>query len=276
MTLRYLGTNTLLLRKGDSCLLIDPHFTRPNLVRCLGLLVPDQEKIRSGLKMAGVEHLVGVVLTHTHYDHALDAAEVIRQSGGVLVGSESAAHLAEGEGLGKNQVITVDEGDDISLAGFRLKFFPARHLPFPPPVSWIFNGDAMDDDFSPPAGVLSYRSGNVFAVRVDRVLIFGSAGFIPGAYEDVGVDVVVLSVGGLELTSSTYLRHLFEEVAVKSGAQKLWLSHWDQFTRPLAASLRPIGLAPRTVEKIKQLGDASGLSVRVLPFNEPLPLPDSS
>jgi len=180
MTLRYLGTNTLLIRREDDCLFIDPHFTRPNLVRCLGPLETDHEKIRTGLKMAGVDRLAGVVLTHTHYDHALDAAEVIRQAGGMLVGSDSAAHLAKGEGLGKSQVLTVEEGDAISLAEFQLKFFPARHLPFPPPVSWILDGDAIDVGFSPPAGALAYCSGDVFAVKVDRVLIFGSAGFSPG------------------------------------------------------------------------------------------------
>jgi L-ascorbate metabolism protein UlaG (beta-lactamase superfamily) len=98
MKITYLGTNTLLFNEDQTSLLIDPHFTRPRKLNLLSKIRPEPEIIAENLARFEIRKLEGVLLTHTHYDHALDAVEVIRQAGGVLYGSASAVHLARGAG----------------------------------------------------------------------------------------------------------------------------------------------------------------------------------
>ncbi len=79
MEITILGANTLPLRKSSSALLVDPHFTRPNVLKLVAKIHPDRQIIAEGLARSGISRLDGVLLTHTHYDHALDAAEVIHR-----------------------------------------------------------------------------------------------------------------------------------------------------------------------------------------------------
>jgi L-ascorbate metabolism protein UlaG (beta-lactamase superfamily) len=270
-TVTYLGTNTLLFRKGRSCLLIDPHFSRPGLLQFLGKIAPDTRRISAGLRAFNVGRGCPVVLTHTHYDHALDAVEVVRQTGGILVGSKSVQNLALGAGFAPAKFLAPGMSEPVMLERFEVRFHPGRHLPFPPPLGWALPGEGeIEAPLRPPAWMWDYQCGRTSAIQVDRVLILGSAGFIPGAYRNLDIDTVILSVGGLETRPAAYLRRLFEETVLVSGASRVLISHWDDFFGRVRTAPRPLGLAGFTIGRLKKMGAQWNLPVQKLPYGKPV------
>lgn len=273
MRLTFLGTNTLFLQKGPSTLLVDPHFSRPGLLALLRNIKPDRARISSALKTFGIHPLDGVLLTHTHYDHALDAVDTIREAGGVLCGSHSAVNLARGAGLPADQYEGVSPGDAVSLGGFQIRFHPAQHIRFPPPAAWIMpDKGAIPEGMALPVMFWRYACGEVLAIQVDHVLIFGSAACQPGAYAGLDVDTVILGIGGLALKSRAYLDRLYHETVLAAGASRILLSHWDNFFKPTIEGLRPLWLAKQAVQNIKNLAERYGQEADVLPFGQPIDL----
>lgn len=273
LQLTYYGTNCLFFRKGETSLLVDPHFTRPALLRLLAPIRPRPEKITAGLEALGVRRLDGVLLTHTHYDHALDAAETVRQTGATLYGSPSAAQLAAGSGLEEGAFRAIRPGETVQIGTFTVQAHPGRHIQFPAPLGGLMSdSDPIQTPLQPPAWFWQYRCGAVYALQVDRVLVLGSAGLVPGAYRGLDVDAVVLSIGGLGLRPASYLERLYQEVVIASGARQVWVSHWDNFFRPVSRPLRPLGRAGWTMAQLQALAGRHGQGLARLPFNHPIDL----
>jgi hypothetical protein len=267
----YFGTNCLLFTKADSALMVDPHFTRPRLRSLLGKIAPDTGKIRIGLAKAGVSSLDGVLLTHTHYDHALDAVETARQTDAVLYGSTSAGMLAAGEGLDPSQIHVVPPDQGAKIVDFRVKFLPSQHIQFPVPFRWFMSDDeAIRQPLSSPAWFWQYRCGQAYGILIDKTLVFGSANFIVGAYAGLDVDTIVLGIGGVGLKPSAYLDGLYKQVVLSTGANRVLVSHWDNFFRPIGDGLRPLGRARHTFDRLVQLGAKNGQDVRLLEYGLPV------
>jgi len=273
MHLTYQGTNTLVISKGLSTVIIDPHYTRPGLLSLMTKIQPNQEKINKGLISAEIGRLDAVLLTHTHYDHALDAPEVIRRKGGVLFGSESAVNLAKGAGLSSKQYQAIALGRSYTIGNFLVRFHSAKHIGFPPPLNWVMpEKREISGPLTPPAWFWAYQSGGVYAIQVDTVLIFGSAGFNPGAYNGLDIETVVLSIGGLETQPDAYLEKYYRETVLAVGAQRVLLSHWDNFFRSRDQKIRTLGFSTYNLNRLRNLGERHGQDVHLLSFDERISL----
>ena len=269
----YGGTNCLLFRKAKSALLVDPHFTRPAFLSLLGKIRPSERRIRTGLGRLGVQSLTGVLLTHTHYDHALDAVETARQTGATLYGSCSAGHLAAGAGLNPDQFRAVQQGDVIRVGDFSVRYLPSQHIQFPAPLDRLAStAEPIPNPLKPPAWFWQYRCGEVSALLVDRTLIFGSAAFERGAYQGWGVDTVIMGIGGLGLRPKSYLETLYRETVVASGARQVLISHWDNFFWRSQTDLRPLGRVRWSLAQFEALAERYGQRLSRLAYNKPVNL----
>lgn len=265
----YLGTNTLLFRKGSSSLLVDPHFTRPGVLRLLGRIRPDPETIAEGLLKVGINRLDGVLLTHTHYDHALDAAEVTRQTGGRVYGSASALNLVRGAALDETYGVRVIPGHVYKIGEFRVSFHPSRHMTFPAPLDWLMRPKGkITHPIRPPTWFWNYQCGAVYAIQVDHTLIFGSAGFETGAYWGFEIDTVILGIGGLDMKPQSYLQQFYQEAVLLPGAKQVFLSHWDNFFGPIVGDAHPHILARRSWDRVTALGAQHGHIIRQLEYDK--------
>jgi L-ascorbate metabolism protein UlaG (beta-lactamase superfamily) len=228
----FLGVSTLLVRDRTAAVLVDGFFTRPGLVRtAFGKLAPDAARIDAGLALAGIDRLDAVLAAHSHYDHAMDSADVAMRTGAVVVGSASTANIARGRGLPDDRIRTVSGSETLRFGDITVTMVPSRHFP---------HGKGMGEitqPLVPPARALDYLEGGTFSILVTRgtrsLLVQSSAGFIDGALADQHADVVYLGVGLLGSRDEAYRDAYWRETVASVDAHLVVPIHWDDFTRGL-------------------------------------------
>lgn len=235
----FLGVSTLLFDDGQTAILLDGFFTRPNSRQLfLEKISPDKTIIRNSLRRAGIDRLAAVIVNHSHYDHAMDAPEVAAQTGAVLVGSESTANVGRGWGLPEAQIASRRPGNIMTFGRFTVTLLQSAHVPSP------FTGGEITAPLVPPVRANSYLEGTSFAVLIEhdgrRLLVNASAGFAPGAFTGRSADVVFLGIGQLARQSPPYMTAYWREVVATTGARRVIPIHWDDFTAPIDQPLRPI------------------------------------
>lgn len=267
----FLGVSTLLFDDGESAVMFDGFFSRPSLAKvALRPLRPDVRRIDAALDRLGFGPRVGqrrleaVVPVHTHYDHALDSAEVARRTGAVLVGGESTANLGRGGGLPEQQLRTVTSGESVSYGAWSLTLFASRHCP---PDRYP---GAITQPLVPPARASAYSCGEAWSVLVEHVsgrtaLVQGSAGFEPGLLDDGEAQVAYLGVGQLGIQDQGYIESYWAHTVGTLGCRRVVLTHWDDFFRPLDQPLRALPYAgddlDATMRVLERLAAAGGTAL---------------
>ena len=236
---RYTGTATLVFSDGETTWMTDGWFSRPGpFALLLGEIEPDVAAIERGLARNGVERAAAVFPMHSHYDHAMDAPEVARRTGAILLGSESTANIGRGWGLPESQIRVVRDREPIQLGRFTLTPIESLHFEFPDPA--IRERALGDPDISeplvPPVAVFDYKVGIAYMLHVAHprgsCLIVGSAGFVEGALEGLDVDVVFLGTGGLGSQTSAYRESYWRETIERTRPKRVIPIHWDSLTGP--------------------------------------------
>ncbi len=253
LTISWAGVTTLLVADGTSAVMTDGFFSRPSLLAVAARpLRPSHARIDAALDRLKVRHLDAVTPVHTHFDHAMDSAEVARRTGARLVGGLSAANIGRGHGLDRIDVVT--PGEAVGAGTFDITLIEGAHCPpdrFPGHIT---------EPVPPPARASAYRCGEAWSTLVHhrptgrRLLVVGSAGFVPGALAGVRAEVVYLGVGQLGLQPQQYLIDYWTQTVRTVGARRVVLIHWDDFFRPLDKPLRALPFA----------GDDLDASMRVL------------
>src|SRR5690625_3037097 len=268
LSVTWLGVSSMLIDDGSSALLTDGYFSRPGLLRVrFGKLAPDPARVDGCLARAGVQTLAAVIAVHTHVDHVLDSALVAERTGALLVGGESAANVGRGHGLAEDRIVVAVPGRTITLGGYDVTLIESRHCPpdrFPGPIT---------APVTPPVRVSAYRCGEAWSAVVAhrrsgrRVLIIGSAGFVPGALAGQRAEVVYLGVGQLGLQPRQYLVDYWSETVRAVGAQTVVLTHWDDFFSPLSKPLRALPYAgddlDHSMRVLTGLAEADGVALHL-------------
>ncbi len=239
----FLGVATVLLDDGETALLTDGFFSRPGKIQTfLGKVEPDLDAITRGMKRAGIPERTGrlaaVIPVHSHYDHAMDAPEVAKRTGALLLGSESTANVGRGWGLPASQIRVARLGEPMTFGRFTVTMFPGRHAPTG------FTGGEITEPLRPPARATDYKEGMSYAILVQHggksLLINGSAGFEPGALAKVKADVVLLGIGSLGPRSDAYRADVWREVVSQVKARRVIPIHWDDFWIPSEPPMTPM------------------------------------
>jgi L-ascorbate metabolism protein UlaG (beta-lactamase superfamily) len=255
LTMTWAGVTTILLDDGSSALMTDGFFSRPGLANVgLGHIAPSSSRIDESLTRLGVDRLEAVLPVHTHFDHAMDSAVVAERTGARLVGGSSAAQVGIGGGLPHDRVVVATPGQPVTLGAYDVTLLESEHCPpdrFP---------GVITEPVTPPVKTSAYKCGEAWSTLVHhrasdrRVLIVGSAGFVPGALAGRQAEVVYLGIGQLGVQPERYLVDYWTETVRTVGARRVVLTHWDDFFRPLTKPLRALPYA----------GDDLDVSMRVL------------
>jgi L-ascorbate metabolism protein UlaG (beta-lactamase superfamily) len=282
VTATWLGVTTVLFDDGETQLLTDGFFSRPGLLDLVldRSVAPDVSGIERALADAGITRLAAVMTVHSHYDHAMDSAEVAKRTGALVLGSTSTANLARGAGLPEDRIVDLTDGGERGFGRFTVRFIRSRHVPFAADGSPPMPG-TIDEPLRPPAPITAWREGGSFSILIEhpdgRALVQGSAGYVEGALAGLHADVVFLGIGGLTRQDSRYLETYWEEIVARTRAGRVHPIHYDDFTLPYG-EIRPFPRAFDDMEvsasRLLELAGRGPRPVRVelLPFGEPVPI----
>lgn len=266
LSVTFLGVSTLFVDDGYEGVLTDGFFSRPGLAKVgLGRIEPDLERIDDALGRAGIGRLAAVLPVHTHFDHALDSAVVADRTGAVLAGGRSALQVGAGHGLPADRLVEVADGSVVTFGAYTATFVASRHCPpdrYPGEIT---------APVRPPVKASAYRCGEAWSILLAhgpsgrRMLVQGSAGFVPGALAGHEADVAYLGVGQLGLRPGDEIAQYWAETVRAVGARRVVLIHWDDFFRPLDRRLRALPYAgddlDATMRVLIPLADADGVDL---------------
>jgi L-ascorbate metabolism protein UlaG (beta-lactamase superfamily) len=266
LRITFLGVSTLLLNDGETAILIDGFFTRPNAAQLLlGKIASNKALIAKYVKRMDIDKLAAVIVQHSHYDHVMDSPEVALQTGAIIVGSESTTNVGRGSGLPENRIWVRSPGAIMDFGKFRVTLIESGHVPpgFP--------GGEITEPIISPARATAYKIGTSYATLVEHegtsILINASAGFAPGALRNRHADIVFLGIGSLGKRDRAYMESYWREVVEAVGARHVIPIHWDNFARPLDEPLQPIPHLlddfDATMRFLQEKSAAQGVEIRL-------------
>ncbi len=268
----FLGASTLLFEDRSQALLIDGFFTRPTISLTNTTVTPDEAAIDKALEAAQITttaatrtlSLAGVVVNHSHYDHAMDSSVVADRTGALLVGSETTANIARGRAFPEAQIRVISGGESFCVGRFRVSLVRTGHVPLP------FGLDNLGDITAPtvPTTVGDYKEGGTFAIFVQysgrgrTIMVQGSAGFSANALQGKSAAVAYLAVGGLSLNSNATHRDNYWTEVMRVAPQRVVPIHWDDLSGP-AASATPNDSGKAGIAFIEDRAKTAGINFQL-------------
>jgi L-ascorbate metabolism protein UlaG (beta-lactamase superfamily) len=234
LELEWLGVSGYRMTFERQTLFIDPYLTRVSLGDVLRRrpAIPDPSLIERYI--GHPPEVVGVLVGHTHFDHAVDAPALARRFGCRAYGSTSLTRLMALHGMAA-QSVEVEPYRAYELGPFTVSFTPSLHSKLLLGYAVPFDGELTCDHLdalSPGA----YRCGQVWGIHIEvagtSFYHQGSANLIDGAIRHRGVDFFLAGVAGRGFTDS-YWRRILTALEPRTIVP----THYDDFFRPLDANM---------------------------------------
>lgn len=230
LEIEWLGTAGYRISFEGRSLLIDPYLTRVPLSSVLKREVVHADPRLHDRILADVGDVVGIVVGHTHFDHAIDVPALARRFGVNAYGSGSLARLMSLHGLGPRAVEVAPE-QPYEIGPFVVRFVPSLHskliLGYAVPSDGELSCEHLDA-LSPTA----YRCGPVYGIRISvgatTLYHQGSANLIDERVPSGGVDIFLAGIAGRRFTD-----RYWERILGRLDPAVVVASHYDDFFQPL-------------------------------------------
>ncbi len=230
LELEWLGVSGYRMSFEGHTVFIDPYVSRVPLAALMRRQPAMPVEALIDRHIGTPDQVVGVLVGHTHFDHAVDAPALARRFSCPALGSRSLGALMRLHGLGQ-RAVEVEAYRDYELGPFRVSFTPSLHSKLILGLAVPFDGQLSCehlDALTPGA----YRCGEVWGIRIEVAGVSfyhqGSANLIDDAIRRPGVDYFLAGVAGRGFTRDYWQRIL-------SGLQPHTVlpTHYDDFFRPL-------------------------------------------
>ena len=255
LELAWLGVSGYRIAYEGVALFIDPYVSRVPLrsllLRRTALPDPAQLDRWAG---AGGDDVAGVLVGHTHFDHAVDAPAIARRFHAPAYGSASLVRLMQLHGLG-GLAVEVEPYRRYELGPFVVSFTPSAHSKLILGRRVPFDGELSCDHLhglTPGA----YRCGQVWGIRIEvagtSFYHQGSANLIDTALPAEPVDVFLAGVAGRGFTERYWQR-----ILPRLEPRAVVPTHYDNFFRPLGQDLEFV-TAAELARLPEEIGAVSG------------------
>lgn len=247
LQIRWLGTAGFELVAPDAVLYIDPYLTRASLGRFLfRKLVPATDRIAALAAGAAEARARAILVSHSHFDHALDVPTLAKLTGAHVYGSRSTANLMQAHGSTAATALEHGRKTTFECGPFRVTAVPSAHSTFALGGRVPYAGDIPCTCDIAGGGLKgsAYRCGDVFNFLIEygdfRMYHLGSANLaedqIPS--EARGIDLLLLCIIARFATEKFIPRTV---AALAPGA--VVPMHYDNMFR---RADKPMMLLPRT------------------------------
>jgi L-ascorbate metabolism protein UlaG (beta-lactamase superfamily) len=234
LEVEWLGVSGYRLSYEGKTLFVDPYLSRVPF-RDLVLRRPARpDPVALDRFVHAPGDTVGVLVGHTHFDHAVDAPAIGRRFGCRAYGSRSLVNLMALHGLAE-RAVEVEPYRTYELGPFEVSFTPSVHSKLLLGLAVPYDGELSCehlDSLSPSA----YRCGQVWGISIAvagvRLYHQGSANLIDEAVRERGVDVFLAGVAGRSFT-----RDYWKRILPKLQPRAVVPTHYDNFFRPLGQPL---------------------------------------
>jgi L-ascorbate metabolism protein UlaG (beta-lactamase superfamily) len=236
LELEWLGVSGYRIAYEGVALFVDPYVSRAPLRSLLlrRTALPDPAQLDRWAGASGND-VAGVLVGHTHFDHAIDAPAIARRFHAPAYGSASLVQLMRLHGLG-GLAVEVEPYRRYELGPFVVSFTPSAHSKLILGRRVPFDGELSCDHLhglSPGA----YRCGQVWGIRIEvagtSFYHQGSANLIDAALPDEPVDVFLAGIAGRSVTPRYWAR-----VLPRLDPRVVVPTHYDDFFKPLGERLR--------------------------------------
>lgn len=158
ITIRWMSAASVLIEDGQSSILFDPAYTRPNWKHWLGLseYKSDEEVVSRILANNSITKLDAIFIAHSHFDHVTDAPTVATKTGAMIYGDESVARVARAYNKDRTDLKTISNGVEVVIGQFKVTAYERTHSPL---LNWFdFLPGSVPKDFS--FGFYDYKAGH--------------------------------------------------------------------------------------------------------------------
>jgi Beta-lactamase superfamily domain len=241
----YLGTNGYEFEFKGHALLVDPYFSRVDLLSVAfgSRIQPNVSRINDGLR-----HLApkadAILVTHGHFDHLLDVPPVMAKTRARLIASASSVDIAKRAGASSGE--TVKAGDVRRIGPWKIRVLSATHdrlfgkVPFDRPPSQANRSaeapaKAGSAKAESPQRAADWICGEplAFLIEVNGQRIYiDSGGTQAQLPPNERVDLAIL---GMALPDS---RARLAAALARLQPRYFLPSHQDDFFRPLSAGFQ--------------------------------------
>jgi L-ascorbate metabolism protein UlaG (beta-lactamase superfamily) len=252
LDVRWLGVSGYRLTYEGVSIFIDPYVSRVPLRAFLlrRRTLPDASMLERYAGSPGA--VAGILVGHTHFDHAVDAPALARRHGTKAYGSASLVHLMGLHGVG-DQAVEVVAHQPYELGPFVVRFVPSRHSKLLFGRKVPMDGELTCEHLG---GLVptTYKCGAVYGIRIDVAGISlyhqGSADLNDSELGEGPIDVFLAGVAGRSVTP-----HYWERILPKLDPRIVVPTHYDNFFTPLGRPqdfVRRVQLAevPREVRQV--------------------------
>ncbi len=206
--LTYLGQAGYEITDGKTVVLVDPVISMIKLRRdskpggldmareLSSILTPDTEAIDAKIKRADY-----ILITHGHYDHALDAGHISNKTGAIIVGHETTANIARAYDVPHEKLLIVRGGEDFDFGAFSLKVISSVHTAvahkfyYSDPLASQLGGYAPKG-LKAPLHASDFAEGGdlMYLLRMagHQVLIMGSMNYIEREVDGLRPDIAIV------------------------------------------------------------------------------------
>jgi L-ascorbate metabolism protein UlaG (beta-lactamase superfamily) len=254
LEVEWLGVSGYRLTCEGHTLFVDPYLSRAPLRDLLmrRRALPDAQALDRFVRAPG--KTVGVLVGHTHFDHAVDAPALARRLDCQAYGSASLLNLMALHGIAE-RAVEVEPYRVYELGPFEVSFTPSVHSKLLLGLAVPYDGELTCehlDSLSPAA----YRCGQVWGISIAvagiRFYHQGSADLLDEAVRERGVDVFLAGVAGRGFTER-YWRRILPLLEPRVVVP----THYDNFFRPLGQELEFV-TAAELARLPEEIGAVSG------------------
>jgi L-ascorbate metabolism protein UlaG (beta-lactamase superfamily) len=176
----------------------------------------------------------GILIGHTHFDHAIDVPALAQSLDTRAYGSHSLVRLMSLHGAAE-RAVEIEPHHSYELGPFTVRFVPSLHskllLGYKVPFDGALSCEHLDA-LSPAA----YKCGAIYGIHIEiagtTLYHQGSANLIDEEVPRGGVDIFLAGIAGRSFTDAYWQR-----ILSRLQPAVVVASHFDDFFRPLSAPM---------------------------------------